>query len=51
MADILQYLTQQAHKAQLVKQTLTRPAIGDYEMQDNEYRLPLGKMKAEGGDV
>ena len=53
MAEILQFLTQQAHKVQAAKQSVPqhRENFGDYEMHDEDYRLPLGKLKKEGGDM
>jgi DNA polymerase delta subunit 2 len=52
MAEILQFLTQHAHRLQVQKQSpLIRPNISDYEMVNNGYRLPLGKLKHEGGDM
>ncbi len=50
MADLTQYLVQAAHKERASKrQTYERESIADYVADNNAFKLPLGKLKAEGG--
>ena len=51
MAEILQFLTQHAHKLKAEQGQLHRAETNDYKMQNELYRLPLNKLKAEGGDM
>jgi hypothetical protein len=44
MAEILQFLTQHAHKLKAEKELLNRAAINDYKAQNELYRLPLKKL-------
>jgi hypothetical protein len=57
MAEILKFLTQEAHKSKAKEAEKAAPAratrtcINDYRMLNEAYRLPLGKQKIEGGDM
>jgi len=56
MADIQQYLIQAAHqeKARQEQQRLAtceRESIADYKADNQMFKLPLGKLKEQGGDM
>ena len=51
MADILSFLKQSAQTKAKTTRTITRPSESDYEFQNDDYRLPLGKTKEQGGDM
>ena len=48
MADIRQWLKQQAH-IERAGVEMHRESIHDYKMLNSEFKLPLGKLKEEGG--
>ncbi len=53
MAEILEFLRQSAHvtKAKQASKQLTRPCDDRYEFKNESFRLPLGKIKSEGGEM
>lgn len=52
MADIEKYLVQAAHKErEIARQAEERESIADYVANNNSFKLPLGKLKADGGDM
>ena len=54
MADIEQYLIQSAHKERAARERARvdeREAVADYCADNRLFKLPLGKLQAEGGDM
>ena len=54
MADIQQFLIQSAHKEKAARERTRvqqREAIADYVADNAAFKLPLGKLQAEGGDM
>ena len=51
MADIYKWLQQTPHIEKAKQEMMTRESLQDYLMKDTEYKLPLGKLKDQGGDM
>ena len=54
MADIQRFLIQAAHQQQELRERSTvksRESLADYCADNLAFKLPLGKIKAEGGDM
>lgn len=56
MADIKQFLIQAAHKEKASHEearlaTCERESVPDYQADNLKFKLPLGKLQAEGGDM
>ena len=50
MADIYEWLQQSAH-VEKAKQEMVRTSAHDYMMHNTDFKLPLGKLKDQGGDM
>ena len=42
---------QQPAHVEKAKQEMMRDSVGDYVMYNTEFKLPLGKLKDQGGDM
>lgn len=56
MADIQEYLIQAVHKEQAAREAARqasqqRESISDYVSDNLAFKLPLGKIKSDGGDM
>ena len=56
MADIQKYLIQTAHKQKAKQEqqkmaACQRQSIEDYEADNLTFKLPLGKLKEQGGEM
>ena len=53
MADILEFLKQKCHieKAKQEELCLSKAADGEYKSDNTLFKLPLAKVKGEGGNM